>query len=148
MFLGLVGEVFVVPPAEEAARVNAPIVVRPRVVLFHKLGRCIPRFVGIETIHPEEEILALRIVFEELGCAPEQLCAVPILWFFAVAVRSGIGLEEPISPDVFAEACKHGLVAPVVRPGRGIVDPVAINFGPTDERPRVKRPIEVVSAVD
>ena len=136
------------PACAEAAWIDASVVTRTGVVFFHELKRGIPRFVGIEAVYPEEEIIAIGIVFEELRRGVEEPCAVPIFRFFAVPVGTCVATEHPRFSGFVVDTIKKRLARPVVGPYDGIGDPVSVYLRTANERPSVEGPVEVMSTID
>ena len=102
----------------------------------------------IEAVYPEEEIIAFGVVFEELCSGVEEFCAVPIFRFLAVSVCACVAAEHSRFGGFVINTIEKWLARPVIGPCYGIADPISVDFCTTNECPRVKGPVKVMSAVN
>ena len=102
----------------------------------------------IETIYPEEEIIAFGVIFKELCSGVEEFCAVPIFGFLSVSVCAGVAAEHPRFSGFVINTIKKRLTRPVIGPNYSITNPISIDFCAANECPCVEGPVEVVSAID
>ena len=124
-----------------------PAVISWCLVIFeHKIGRCVPRLVGIETVHPKEEVLPVCIVPQKLGGGCEKAAAIPILGLLAFSI--GAQVRVFVDPTgVFTELVAQRIFKQILRQRCTVINPWAVDLSASYHGPRVKGIVEVVAAV-